>query len=483
MDKSQKIFENIPITSIGSEGYAIAKIDNKVIFVENAIPGDTCDIRIYKNKKKFAFAEIKQLNSPSPDRVTPVCEHFGPCGGCRWQNLSYQKQLYYKQNQVQEQFEHIGGFSFPPILPILPSPSQTFYRNKMEYTFSHRSWLTEAEWNKPFRFCSACSVAKPERFVAENQPTLPPALGFHLPGRFDQVLDINTCHLQADPSNQIRNAVKKFAIENHYSFYDLRQQTGFLRNLIIRISGLGNIMVIIQFYHDDEEKRVALLEFLKNKFPEINSLQYIINPKPNETFLDQEVVVFSGSDCIYEMLHGIKFKIKPKTFFQTNSYQAQNLVRTAIDFCEFQGDEILYDLYTGTGAIALTASSHVKKVIGIESVDDSVKSAIDNADLNQISNVKFVAGTMENIFTKSFLEENGRPDVIITDPPRTGMSPGVVEQLMDVAPAKIVYVSCNPATQARDLKILCTSFTIKKIQPVDMFPQTHHVENVVLLDK
>ena len=458
-------FEKVEIIDAGSEGKAVARVDNMVIFVPFVVPGDVIDIQVVRKKKSFFEGRAEKFYTYSDKRVKPECSHFGLCGGCRWQNMDYKEQLHYKQKQVSDNLERIGGLNLPEISPILASENIYHYRNKLEYSFSNRKWLVE----KP----------DPDNPQHQNRD----GLGFHLPGMFDRILDIDTCYLQKDPSNAIRLAVRDFALENEYEFYDVKKWDGYLRNLIIRTSSTGDLMVIMVFRFVDHFKMPALLDHLAEKFPEITSLMYVINDKRNDDISDLEVKPYKGNSFIMEEMEGLKFKIGPKSFFQTNRDQALKLYNTVKEFAGLKGDEIVYDLYTGTGTIAAFVSRFAKKVIGLEYIAEAIEDARENSELNDISNTGFFAGDILRVLNDDFIKENGKPDVIITDPPRAGMHDKVVRQIMKIGPEKIVYVSCNPATQARDLAILTEQYSIERVQPVDMFPQTHHVENVVLLRK
>ena len=458
-------FEKVEIIDAGSEGKAVARVDNMVIFVPFVVPGDVIDIQVVRKKKSFFEGRAEKFYTYSDKRVKPECSHFGLCGGCRWQNMDYKEQLHYKQKQVSDNLERIGGLNLPEISPILASENIYHYRNKLEYSFSNRKWLVE----KP----------DPDNPQHQNRD----GLGFHLPGMFDRILDIDTCYLQKDPSNAIRLAVRDFALENEYEFYDVKKWDGYLRNLIIRSSSTGDLMVIMVFRFVDHIKMPALLDHLAEKFPEITSLMYVINDKRNDDISDLEVKPYKGNSFIMEEMEGLKFKIGPKSFFQTNRDQALKLYNTVKEFAGLKGDEIVYDLYTGTGTIAAFLSRFAKKVIGLEYIAEAIEDARENSELNDISNTGFFAGDILRVLNDDFIKENGKPDVIITDPPRAGMHDKVVRQIMNIGPEKIVYVSCNPATQARDLAMLTEQYSIERVQPVDMFPQTHHVENVVLLTR
>lgn len=460
------VFEQIDVIDAGAKGKAIAKApDGRVIFLSNAVPGDVVDVRTHKKRKSYFEGNAIHFHKLSEKRTSPVCEHFGVCGGCKWQHMAYEHQLTYKQREVENNLTRIGGVELPEVRSILGSEKEYFYRNKMEFSFSDSRWLTQDEIN------------------SDEKVTDKAALGFHIPGMWDKILNITKCHLQEDPSNKIRNTIKSFALENKLSFFNPRQQKGLLRTLMIRTTSLGEVMVLVQFFEDEPEQRELLLGFLKSEFPRITSLLYVINEKQNDTIYDQEVICYAGRAYIIEEMEGLKFKINAKSFYQTNSEQAYELYKVTRDFADLNGNELVYDLYTGTGTIAQFVAKNAKKVVGIESVPEAISDAKANAKNNGISNVDFFVGDMKSVFTDAFITENGQPDVIITDPPRDGMHKKVVEQLLNVGPKKIVYVSCNSATQARDLALLNEKYKVVKVQPVDMFPQTHHVENVVLLQK
>ena len=461
-----KVFTNLDIIDAGAKGKTIAKApDGKVIFLPNAVPGDVVDVQTFKQRKGYYEGKAITFHKYSDKRTEAVCEHFGTCGGCKWQHMDYSHQLFYKEKEVINNLTRIGHLELPKITPILGSKEQYFYRNKMEFSFSDSRWLTVEE------------IASTEDLGDRN------ALGFHIPGMWDKILDVKKCWLQGDPSNAIRNAVKDFAIEHQIPFFNTRQQKGVLRTLMIRNSSIGELMVVIQLFNEDTTNRIALLDHLKTTFPEINSLQYIINGKANDTIYDQEVICYHGRDHIFEEMEGLRFKINAKSFYQTNSDQAYNLYKITRDFAGLTGNELVYDLYTGTGTIAQFVAKNALKVIGVESVPDAISAAKENAVLNKIGNVDFFVGDMKTVFNSEFIETHGHPDVIITDPPRDGMHKDVVAQILKITPEKIVYVSCNIATQARDLALLDSVYKISKTQAVDMFPQTHHVENVVLLEK
>jgi len=463
--KRQQIFTTIEVIDAGAKGKAIAKApDGKVIFLSNAIPGDVVDVQTFKKRKAFYEGKAIHFKKLSEKRSIPVCEHFEVCGGCKWQHMKYEDQLFYKEKEVINNLKRIGHLELPEITPIQGSKKQYFYRNKMEFSFSNNRWLT------------------PEEIDSEEEIDDRNALGFHIAGMWDKILDINKCHLQEDPSNTIRNSIKEFGLKNELSFFNPREQKGLLRTLMLRISSIGEIMLVIQFYEDHPIKRELLLGFIADRFPEITSLQYIINQKANDTIYDQEVIVYKGRDHIFEEMEGLQFKLNAKSFYQTNSEQAYELYKIARDFAQLTGSELVYDLYTGTGTIAQFIAKKAAKVIGIESVPEAIADAKENANLNNIQNVEFYAGDMAKLFTDDFIAGHGHPDVIITDPPRDGMHKKVVGQLLKIAAQKVVYISCNSATQARDLALLNEKYKIVKTQAVDMFPQTHHVENVVLLE-
>ena len=464
--KENKVFENIEITDAGAKGKAIGfAADGKVIFINNAVPGDICSVQITKKRKSYYEGKAISFSNLSNKRVQAKCEFFGTCGGCKWQYMGYEHQLFYKQKEVENNLKRIGKIELPNISPILGAKEQYYYRNKMEFSFSDSKWLT-------------LDQIKSDEIIKNRN-----ALGFHIPGMWDKILDIDSCHLQRDPSNNIRNFVKNKAEELKLTFYNNRKQEGFLRTLMIRTSTTGDLMVLVQFFHEDKVNLELLLEAIGNEFSEITSLLYVINSKGNDTLYDQDVICFKGEDHIFEEMEGLRFKINAKSFYQTNSEQAYELYKITRDFAELTGNEIVFDLYTGTGTIAQFISKKAKKVIGIESVPDAIDAAKENAKLNNIKNTAFYVGDMKKVFNDQFIDQHGIPDVIITDPPRDGMHKDVVEQLLKISANKIVYVSCNSATQARDLAILDEDYKVTKTQAVDMFPQTFHVENVVLLEK
>lgn len=462
--KDLPLLEKVEITDIANEGKAIAKVNEMVVFTQYVVPGDIVDIQVTRKKNSYMEGRVTKVHSYSSNRSEPFCSHYGVCGGCKWQILPYEEQIRHKQRQVFNNLTRIGKVELPEISPILGSEETIFYRNKLEFTFSNKKWLTYEQ------------VSSGATFDNMN------ALGFHIPGMFDKVLDVEKCYLQNELCNEVRDAIKAYAYEKGLPFFDLRNHEGFLRTMVFRTSSIGEVMLILVFYHENKEMRENLLNHLKNKFPQITSLLYVINGKCNDTITDQEVHLFFGKDHIYEEMEGLRFKIGPKSFYQTNSKQAYELYKVARDYAQLTGNELVYDLYTGTGTIACFVAGKAKKVIGIEYVPEAIEDAKINAENNQITNTLFYAGDMKNILTKEFVQEHGRPDVIITDPPRDGMHPDVIETILSAEPKRIVYVSCNPATQARDLNLLDVKYKVTAVQPVDMFPHTHHVENVVALE-
>lgn len=463
--KVKPFIENVTITDIGAEGKAIARVNDVVVFTTHVIPGDVVDLQVTKKRTKYMEARVVRVVEPSTDRVPAFCEHFEVCGGCKWQFLPYEKQLFYKQKQVADQLRRIGRIELPEITPILGSKKTTFYRNKLEFGFSNKRWLTSNEMG------------------LEGDDINMNALGFHVPGMFDKIININKCWLQGDPSNQIRDFIKNHADENGLEYFDRRIQAGLLRNIIIRTSTTGDVMLIVSFFRNNKEDIENLMAALAEEFPQITSLMYVINEKGNDTITDQEILVYKGKDHILEEMEGLKFKIGPKSFYQTNSEQAYELYKVAREFAGLKGGEVVYDLYTGTGTIANFVARDVKKVVGIEYVPEAIEDAHVNSELNGIENTSFFAGDMKRILTNEFIAQHGKPDVIITDPPRAGMDEDVVKTILEAAPERVVYVSCNPATQARDLALMDEAYKVTRIQPVDMFPHTHHVENVVLLER
>jgi 23S rRNA (uracil1939-C5)-methyltransferase len=460
-----KTYEQLEVLDIGAEGKAIAKAGDLVIFIPGGIPGDIVDVQVKRKRRKYLEGKPLHYHKYSDKRIEPICEHFDNCGGCKWQHLPYSEQLKYKQKQVTEQFKHIGKLEIPEELPIIPSKETTYYRNKLEFTFSNKRWLTEEE------------IKSGQSFGNTN------ALGFHISGIYDKILDIKRCYLQGGPSNQIRNAVKEFALQNKLSFFDIKNQHGLLRNLTIRTSSIGENMVIVSFFENDDGSIKKVMEFINKSFPGLDSLMYVINPKGNDSIYDLTVNCYQGNPYIYEELDGYKFKLGPKSFYQTNSKQAAVLYNVVKDFMEAKGQETVYDLYTGIGTIANYISAEVKSVIGIESVAEAIEYANINAHLNGINNVSFYTGDMKDILNNDFIDTHNKPDIIILDPPRAGVHPNVINAILYADPDKVVYVSCNPATQARDIKMMENKYKVVKTQPVDMFPHTHHVENVTLLKR
>ena len=463
--KTDILLENVVIEKVAAEGKAIAHVDGRVLFVPFAVPGDVVNVRVFKAKESYMEGFITQIVKPSAQRQEPLCAHFGICGGCRWQPLPYSMQLEAKQQQVYDQLVRIGHLEVPPLSPILPSERTEYYRNKLEFSFSSKRWFLEGE--------------NPDE-LSDNERV---ALGFHVGKFFDKVLDIKQCHLQREPSNAIRLFIKQYALDHGLEFFDIREKRGFLRNMFIRTAENGQLMLILCFAREDEPKRKAILDAISGAFPEITSLYYVINPKGNDSISDLQCHLYKGEEAIYETMENLSFKIGPKSFFQTNSRQAYRLYCVVRDFAEIAPSETVYDLYTGTGTIAMFVSGKAAKVIGIEYVPEAIEDARSNALRNSISNCEFFAGDMKDILNDEFINIHGKPDVIITDPPRAGMHKDVVQTIIDASPARIVYVSCNPATQARDLAILDQFYKVQKVQPVDMFPHTQHVENVVLLTR
>ena len=466
--KPLPILTDILITDVAAEGKAIAKVDNLVIFVPYVVPGDVVDLQIKRKKHSYAEAEAIAIKKYSELRAKPFCKHFGVCGGCKWQCLPYEEQLRFKQKQVADNLTRIGKIELPEMMPILGSKHVARYRNKLEFGFSNKKWLTSEQ------------VASGVQFDCMD------AVGFHIPGAFDKILDIEECHLMDDINNRLRNGIRAYALAHGLTFFDLRQQTGLLRNMMIRTSATGEIMLLMQFCMrgaDDEAQAKALLEHLHATFPEVTSLLYVNNTKCNDTIGDLDVQTFAGTPFIYETMEGLRFKVGPKSFYQTNTEQAYELYKVARNFAALTGNELVYDLYTGTGTIANFVARQARQVVGIEYVPEAIEDAKVNAELNGLDNTLFYAGDMKDILTTGFIERHGKPDVIITDPPRAGMHADVVNAILFAAPRRIVYVSCNPATQARDLALFDADYRVTKVQPVDMFPQTHHVENVVCLER
>ena len=466
--KALPLLEKVTITDVAAEGKALAKVNDMVVFVPYVVPGDVVDLQVKRKKNKYAEAVAVKFHEFSPKRAVPFCQHYGVCGGCKWQCLTYEDQIKYKQKQVTDNLTRIGKVELPEISPILGSEKTEFYRNKLEFTFSDKRWLTE------------------EEVKAEVQYDQMNAVGFHIPGAFDKVLAIEKCWLQDDISNQIRNTIRDYAYEHGLAFYNIRNHEGLLRNLMIRTSSTGELMVLLQVrvsQDKDLDDTKNLLAHVADKFPQITSLLYVVNNKCNDTINDLDVEVFKGNDHIFEEMEGLRFKVGPKSFYQTNSEQAYNLYKVTREFAGLTGDELVYDLYTGTGTIANFVSRKAKKVVGIEYVPEAIEDAKVNSAINNITNTLFYAGDMKDMLTQDFINEHGRPDVIITDPPRAGMHNDVIDVILFAEPKRIVYVSCNPATQARDLALLDAKYKVMAVQPVDMFPHTHHVENVVLLEK
>ncbi len=463
------MLEGITITAVAAEGKALARVDDKVVFVPFVVPGDVVDLQVKRKKHSFMEAVAVKFHEYSNDRTTPRCQHFGVCGGCKWQCLKYEEQLRWKQQQVVDNLTRIGKIELPEISPILGSEKIYEYRNKLEFGFSNRRWMTEDE------------IRDDEQIITQHN-----ALGFHITGAFDKILDIEQCHLMDNITNDIRNFIREYGISHNLTFYDLRQNLGLLRSMMLRNSNTGELMVLIQFRienKDEQQEAIELLQQVADRFPEITSLLYVDNHKCNDTFGDQEVICFKGTDHIYEEMEGLRFKVGPKSFYQTNTDQAYHLYQVARDFAGLTGNELVYDLYTGTGTIANFVSRQARQVIGIEYVPEAIEDAKVNSQINHIDNTLFFAGDMKDILNRDFINRYGRPDVIITDPPRAGMHQDVIDTILFAEPQRIVYVSCNPATQARDLQLLDMKYRVAKVQPVDMFPHTQHVENVVMLCK
>lgn len=477
--KKGDIIENIVVMSMAAEGKCVARIDNLVIFLEGGAPGDTVDVMLTKIKSSFLEGRVTAIKAFSPHRTEPFCIHFGICGGCSWQHIQYEKQLEYKQQQAVDHLERIGGLVLPPINPIVPSAKTRFYRNKLDYTFSAQRWLTREELH----------AQKALALEGVNGQPPEPTLGYHIPRKYDLVFDVKVCHLQPDPSDAIRLAVKDEALKHNIPFFDLRKQIGFLRTITIRTANTGEVMIILQVTYEKMEWTEKILQRLEKDFPQITSFQYVINGKKNDTFSDLNILTWKGNPYITETMPKpdgkgtLQFRVGPKSFYQTNSDQAYELYKIAWQMADLQGNELVYDLYTGTGTIANFIACHAKKVIGLEYVAAAIEDAKVNSQVNNIANTEFFAGDIKNLLDDSFLAIHGRPDTVITDPPRAGMHEDVCSMLLKAAPQKIVYVSCNPATQARDLKILSEKYEIVAVQPVDMFPHTVHVENVVKLVK
>lgn len=467
MSKIKKNFllENLEVVDTSSEGKAVARHEGLVVFVEGAVPGDVVDVMVHRKKNSFAEGKVHSIKSPSPHRVTPICEHFGTCGGCKWQHFDYKAQLHFKQKYVQDALERLAKIEFPPIQPIIGNATPYFYRNKLEYSYSNKKWLTLEQIS--------------DKSVEHNRN----ACGFHIPGFFDKVLDINFCHLQNELSNAVRNSIKAYAQENNIAFFDIRDKKGCLRTLMVRTTSIGETMVLLGVYEYDETSLFPMLEYIKQQFPQITSLLYTHSHKANDSLTDLDIKVYAGKDHITEEMEGLKFNISAKSFYQTNSLQAYELYKVTRALAGLTGNELVYDLYTGTGTIANFVAGRAKQVIGIEYVADSIVDAKANSKLNGITNTLFYAGDMKDVLNDNFIQAHGKPDVIITDPPRAGMHEDVIKVILNASPQKIVYVSCNPSTQARDLSLMDAHYKVSHVQPVDMFPQTAHVENVVLLEK
>ena len=463
--KELPVVENVEITGVAAEGKSIARVDDMVVFIPYGAPGDVVNIKLDKKKRSYAEAHIVDLVKPSPDRVTPACEHFGVCGGCKWQHIPYESQLRYKRDQVVDALTRIAKVEIPEVNPTLGSKETFCYRNKLEYTFSCKCWITFED-------------LRSGREIADRN-----ALGFHIPGAFDKVLDIKKCWLQDDLSNRIRLFVRQYALAKGYEFYDIKAQQGLMRTLMVRIASTGEVMLIVVFARPEQEKIDDLMGAIAAEFPEITSLLYVVNQKVNDTIADQEVITYCGRDYINEEMEGLQFRIGPKSFYQTNSLQAYELYKVARRMACLKPDDLVYDLYTGTGTIANFVARQVKKVVGIEYVPEAIADAKLNSEVNGIDNTIFFAGDMKDVLTDGFIEEHGRPDVMIIDPPRAGMHEDVVNVILNARPERIVYVSCNPATQARDLALMDSLYRVEEVQPVDMFPHTHHVENVVRMTR
>ena len=464
-NKAQEIIENVAVIDVADNGRAMGKVSDLVVFISHAVPGDVVDVQVTKKRKNYVESFPVRFVEYSKWRIEPVCSHFAECGGCKWQDFDYRQQLLFKHKNVSDCLVRIGKLDVPPIAPVMAADPILFYRNKLEFTFSSNRWLTA------------------EEIQSEDETFNRNALGFHIPGKFDKVLHIDRCHLQPDPSNEIRTAICDFALQEKMPFYDLRNHQGYLRTLVIRTSSTGEVMVIISFHHEDTAMREELLNFVWKRFPKVASLMYVINPKLNDTFADLEVNLFKGNPFIMEEMEGLKFKVGPKSFYQTNSRQAYQLYQVIRGFAGLNGSQIVYDLYTGTGTIAIFLASKAKKVIGIESVSEAIEDAKHNSAINGIRNTSFYAGDMKDVFTMELIQKHGTPDVVVLDPPRAGVHEKVIEALLLIMPKKMIYVSCNPSSQARDLALVQEFYKITAVQPVDMFPHTHHVENVVLLER
>ena len=458
--------ENIEMQSVAAEGKSFTKVDEKALFVPFTVPGDVVDVQVTKNRAAYMEGKVVRFEKKSALRIEPKCEHFSVCGGCKWQMLAYDEQLKAKQQQVLDNLQRLGDFEMPEMMPILASEKQYFYRNKMEFTFSSRKWLTE-------------NYSKEVNFEDINMN----GLGFHMPGMFDRILDLDNCYLQQEPSNAIRLSVRDYAFKHDLTFYHQREQVGYLRNLIIRTASTGDLMVILVVGEDQPEAIKGIMAHIDQEFPQITSLMYVVNKKMNTIITDLPIELYSGNPYLMEEMEGVKFKVGPVSFYQTNSLQAYEMYKIARDFAGLTGEELVYDLYTGTGTIANFVAKNAKKVVGIEYVPEAIEDAKTNSELNKIDNTVFYAGDMAKVLNHDFIRVNGNPDVVITDPPRAGMHEKVIKQLLNAAPERIVYISCNPATQARDITLMNDKYEVTKIQPIDMFPQTHHVENIVLLER
>jgi 23S rRNA (uracil1939-C5)-methyltransferase len=463
MKNKNLVLEKVLVEDYAAEGKALGKIDGKVIFISGAVPGDIVDVRLSKNKKDWAEGKAVYFHHYSTDRVVPFCEHFGVCGGCKWQMLPYEKQLQYKQNETAQNLRRLGRIELPELMPILGCEETRYYRNKLEFTFSNRRYML------------------PEEMLEGKALDQNDALGFHVPRLFDKVIDINTCHLMAAPTNEIKNTIRRFAFEKGYPFYDIRNHTGWLRTLVLRICTTGEVMVNLCIAYEDEKAVSELFDHLLQQVPAITTLLYTINPKKNDSIYDLQPIVYYGKGYAMEKLEEFQFKIGPKSFFQTNSRQGERLYTVTRDFAELTGKETIYDLYCGTGSIGIFVSRLAKKIIGVEVIAEAIEDAKENAALNNIHHAQFFAGDVIDVCNDAFFSAQGKPDVIITDPPRVGMHEKLVRKILAMAAPTVVYVSCNPATQARDLQLLDEKYTVTKIQPVDMFPHTHHIENVVQL--
>lgn len=480
-----RILEQVTVEDYAAEGKSIARVDGKVIFIEGAVPGDVVNIQLGKSKKDWAEGRAVHFHSYSADRTNPFCDHFGLCGGCKWQMLPYEKQLEYKQREVEQNLKRIGRIELPAMLPIVGAKQTKYYRNKLEYTFSNKRYLTREELLKRDvereKAAELSEGSKVSSTGGDLEGAFAGALGFHVPRIFDKVIDIETCYLQQEPNNAIRNFVREFAVRHQFTFYDIREHKGWLRTMIFRMTTTGEVMVNITFGHDEETDRKLLFDALLNEFPEITTLLYTINPKWNDSIYDLQPQIYFGNGYVTEKLEEFVFKIGAKSFFQTNTKQGEELYKVTRAFAQLTGNEILYDLYCGTGSIGIFCSKGAKKIIGVEAIAEAIEDAKENASVNGLTNTSFYAGDVIDVCTDDFFAAHGRPDVIITDPPRAGMHEKLVKKLLDIAAPRIVYVSCNPATQARDLQLLNEKYVVEQLQPVDMFPHTHHIENVAAL--